>query len=113
MNTKLKEQKINKKGAQAYNENKKVKKCLISIKKPFIAKNQFSLVKTLNDEQINEFFQKKDTGDNREWLRALDALIVKKIKSKDYDSIVYIEPMPPAIRELCVFNKDQVKLLRQ
>jgi len=103
---------IDKKGANAYSDNgtRPVNQYEITMKKPFVTDNLLSGLVELSGKPYSYFEKQqekyKSTGDW--WLKA-DEQISRFARKAGYDSITYVKPAAPVIRELVVFSKKQVK----
>ena len=85
-------------------ENRKVKKYSVTIKNPLVAGR-------VTDAYHQLTGKKKEMIDMREgdWLK-LDETVARLAKKAGYDSITYVDPAPPATRELAILDKESVEI---
>lgn len=88
-------------GAQPYGEN--VQTYEVTIQKPFVVKNQKEAIEKLGGKYPIQ------SGDEVEWGRKVDRLLVSLVKKTDYDSVVLTDPAPPALKEMMLINGKSVK----
>jgi len=88
-------------------------KYLITIKKPFVCPHVIDALSILMNVDKKLIIKKRDgSREVNKWWMAADKKAMILAKKKGYDSITYTKPSAPAIKELQVFNKNQVKLIK-
>jgi ribosomal protein L37AE/L43A len=85
----------------------------VQAKNCYVAKGQGFLLKELTGKSwMDEVWRidvKEKVNDSAKAARILEARMMKKLRAKGFDSLIYTEPMPPAKREFVVL-KPSVKI---
>jgi hypothetical protein len=96
---------IDKKGAEAYSNNiRSTHKYKIKISSPLVADSVVDAYQKLTGKRFSTMEVKSD-----DWQLQLDIKVATLAKKSGYDSLVYIKPMPPAFREMVIFDKSKVE----
>lgn len=102
---------MDKAGADAYSDSENpTKKYKVTIGNPLVSTDVISLLSELTGNPKSFYIKQRDkVGDNEKWWRSVDKKAMELAKKKGYDSILYYEPAPPAVRELVVFSNKFVE----
>ena len=99
---------IDRKGAASYGPD--VKSYEIELKNPLVAPRLEDAYATLTGKSVTDVVAQRQRASNvNDWWQKLDKKIATAAKKAGYDAVVYTKPAPPAIRELHVFDKNQLK----
>ena len=108
---------IDEEGAKFYldseNPNRTLHSYYATIKHPFVCERVENAYSILSGTSFKDIMAKRDrTKDNIKWLRDIDKKVFNLAKKKGYDAITYTRPSPPAIKEMVLFNKNQLELIK-
>jgi hypothetical protein len=103
---------IDKKGAEQYSNSgsREVKKYNVTVRKPLVARIHVDALSKLTGKPSSYFLNQRDrSGNVQKWWISADTKIKNLAQKAGYDSVLYTHPAAPAIRELVIFNKNQVR----
>jgi len=95
-------------GAKLYCSD--VHKYEVTIHKPLIAARVEYALSELTNKSIDDILKIRDKAKVvNEWWMKVDKTVMELAKKKGYDSIIYTNPAPPAVKEMVIFDKKQIK----